>query len=102
MVKVHEASTIRKENRMNQETISIAEAKRTFSELLGKVAYGKKRIVITKRGKPMALLSPSDEADSTTFQCKGWVNESDPFFSAVDQIVQERAAHRPRVLKRKK
>jgi hypothetical protein len=50
----------------------------------------------------MALLSPSEEADSTTFQCKGWVNESDPFFSAVDQIVQERAAHRPRVLKRKK
>jgi len=93
---------VEKENRMNQETISIAEAKRTFSELLGKVAYGKKRIVITKRGKPMALLSPSDEADSTTFQCKGWVNESDPFFSAVDQIVQERAAHRPRVLKRKK
>jgi len=87
---------------MNQETISIAEAKKTFSELLGKVAYGKKRIVITKRGKPMALLSPSEEADPSTFQCKGWLNESDPFFSAIDRIVQGRAVHKPIVLKRKK
>jgi prevent-host-death family protein len=87
---------------MNQETISIAEAKKTFSELLGRVAYGKKRILITKRGKPMALLSPSEEADSTPFQCQGWADEDDPFFSAIDQIVQERAVHRPRVLKRKK
>jgi prevent-host-death family protein len=87
---------------MNHETISIAEAKKTFSELLGKVAYGKKRIIITKRGKPMALLSPAEEADLTTFQFKGWVDESDPFFSTIDQIVQERAVHGPRVLERKK
>jgi prevent-host-death family protein len=65
---MEEIMQVEKENRMNQETISIAEAKRTFSELLGKVAYGKKRILITKRGKPMALLSPSEEADSTTYR----------------------------------
>ena len=87
---------------MNQETISIAEAKKTFSELLGKVAYGKKRIIITKRGKPMALLSPAEETDSPIFEFKGWLNESDPFFSAIDRIVQERTNHNPRVLKRKK
>ena len=87
---------------MNQETISIAEAKKTFSDLLGKVAYGGKKIVITKRGKPMALLSPAEETDPSPFQFKGWLNESDPFFSAINQIVQERAVHRPRVLKRKK
>jgi prevent-host-death family protein len=87
---------------MNQETISIAEAKKTFSELLGKVAYGKKRIVITKRGKPMALLSPPEEIDSPIFEFKGWLKESDPFFSAIDRIVQERADHNPRVFKRKK
>ena len=52
------------ESRMNQETISIAEAKRTFSELLRKVAYE--------------------------------VNESDPFFSAVDQIVQNNSYVPPR------
>jgi prevent-host-death family protein len=87
---------------MNQETVSIAEAKKTFSELLGKVAYGKKRILITKRGKPMALLSPLEKNDSPIFESKGWLNESDPFFSSMDRIVQERAEHKPRVLKRKK
>ena len=87
---------------MNPETISIAEAKKTFSELLGKVAYGKKRIVITKRGKPMALLSPPEETDSPIFQFKGWLDQSDPFFSAMEQIVQQRAGHKPRVLKKKK
>jgi prevent-host-death family protein len=87
---------------MNEETISIAEAKKTFSELLGKVAYGKKRIVITKRGKPMALLSPAEKPDSPLFEFKGWLKASDPFFSAIDRIVQERSEHKPRVLKRKK
>lgn len=89
-------------NRVNPETISVAEAKKTFSELLGKVAYGKKRIVITKRGKPMALLSPPDETDSPIFQFKGWLDESDPFFPAIEQIVRRRADHKPRVLKRNK
>ena len=37
---------------MIQETISIAEAKRTFSELLGKVAYGKKGLLSPKGGNP--------------------------------------------------
>ncbi len=87
---------------MNQETISIAEAKKTFSELLGKVAYGKKRFVITKRGKPMALLSPPEKNDSPIFEFKGWLNGYDPFFSSIDRIVQERAEHKPRVLKRGK
>lgn len=87
---------------MEQETVSIAEAKKTFSELLGKVAYGKKRIIITKRGKPMALLSPPGEKDSPTFQVRGWLDENDPFFGTVDRIVQERGDHRPRVLKGKK
>ena len=86
---------------MIQETVSIAEAKKTFSELLGKVAYGKKRIIITKRGKPMALLSPPEEIDSPTFQAKGWLNETDPFFSVVDKIIQKRAKHKPRILREK-
>jgi len=34
---------------MSEESINIAEAKKHFSEILGQVAYGKKRILITKR-----------------------------------------------------
>ena len=89
-------------NSMHQETVSIAEAKKNFSELLGKVAYGKKKIMITKRGKPMALLSPPENSDSQVFEVKGWLEEDDPFFSNMAQIVQQRADHKPRVLKKKK
>ncbi len=70
---------------MNQETISIAEAKKTFSELLGKVAYGKKRIVITKRGKPMALLSPPEEADSPSSNSRvGSTNPTPSFRPSIE------------------
>jgi hypothetical protein len=35
---------------MINQTISVAEAKKNLSEILGKVAFGKKQILITKRG----------------------------------------------------
>jgi prevent-host-death family protein len=87
---------------MNPEHISIAEAKKSFSDLLGRVAYGHKKIVITKRGRPIALLSPVEEGEEKTFQFKGWLDEGDPFFETVDRIVQERVKHRPRRVKGKK
>jgi antitoxin (DNA-binding transcriptional repressor) of toxin-antitoxin stability system len=52
------------------------------------VAYGKKRIVITKRGKPMALLSPAEKIDSPVFEYKGWLDDDDPFFSNISKIVE--------------
>ncbi len=46
---------------MTPETLTVAEAKRRFSELLDRVADGE-RIVVTRRGKPTAaLVSPEDE-----------------------------------------
>ena len=81
---------------MNQETMSIAEAKKHFSDLVGKVAYGKKRFIITKRGKPMALLTPADEGDRALFPATGWLEENDPFFETMDRIVRERDKHKPR------
>jgi prevent-host-death family protein len=39
--------------------ISVAEAKRTFSELMAKVVYGGDEFIIMKRGKPMvAVIKP--------------------------------------------
>jgi prevent-host-death family protein len=87
---------------MKQEHVSVAEAKKSFSDLLGKVAYGHKKIVITKRGRPIALLSPVEEGEEKTFQFKGWLDEGDPFFETVDRILQERAELRPRMVKGKK
>jgi len=84
---------------MEEHTISVAEAKKHFSELLGKVAYAKEHIVITKRGKPMARLVPADEADLHLSNAKGWLGETDPFFKTLNSIVHDRKRHMPRVLK---
>jgi prevent-host-death family protein len=42
-------------------TLSVVEAKRRFSELLNRVVYGHERIVISRRGKPVAAVVSLDE-----------------------------------------
>jgi len=84
---------------MTEETVNVAEAKKHFSELLGRVAFGKKHILITKRGKPMARLVPADEPDTHLSKAKGWLESDDPFFDVIEQIIQDRSKHVPRVLK---
>ena len=83
---------------MSQQTISIADAKKHFSDLLGRVAYGKEQIIITKRGKPMARLVPTDVNDKHLAQAKGWLKEDDPFFETIGSIVQSRSKHTSRLL----
>ncbi len=39
---------------MTSMTCGVAEAKKHFSELLSRVAYGRERITIAKRGQPLA------------------------------------------------
>ncbi len=85
---------------MNEQTISVAEAKKHFSELLGKVAYGKEQILITKRGQPMARLVPADYSEKQLGDVKGWLDEKDPFFDTIDRIIENRKSHSSRILKR--
>ena len=82
---------------MSPQTISIADAKKHFSDLLGRVAYGKEQIIITKRGKPMARLVPTDVNDKHLAQAKGWLKEDDPFFKTIENIVQSRTRHTSRL-----
>ena len=83
---------------MPRKTISVAEAKKHLSELLGRVAYGREQIVITKRGKPMARLVPATEESKHLVEAKGWLNDEDDFFEIIDRIVEDRDKHVPRVL----
>jgi prevent-host-death family protein len=78
------------ETKMIDERINIAEAKKHFSELVGQVAYGGKHILITKRGRPIARLIPADEVDVHLGDAKGWLEDNDPFFDAIDRIVKNR------------
>ena len=89
---------------MSNREVSVAEAKKHFSELLGRVAYGRERIVISKRGKPMAVLIPANEAsaEGSLSRVEGWLEEDDPFFETIDQIVNERSTHLPRASKASK
>ena len=84
---------------MSEQQINIVEAKKHFSELLGKVAYGKEQVVITKRGKPMARLIPADYSERHLGDVKGWLDEDDSFFDIINHIVQDRKNHIPRVVK---
>jgi prevent-host-death family protein len=84
---------------MTEEKVDITKAKMHFSELLGQVAFGKKHILITKRGKPMARLVPADELDMHLCDARGWLENTDPFFDIIEQIILDRSKHVPRMLK---
>jgi prevent-host-death family protein len=77
--------------------VNVAQAKKSLSELLGRVAYGKEMITIVKRGRPMARLVPVPPEDSATLaDVKGWLEDDHPFFKNIDQIVAARHRRRPR------
>ncbi len=76
---------------MTEEKVDITKAKMHFSELLGQVAFGKKHILITKRGKPMARLVPADELDMHLCDARGWLENTDPFFDIIEQIILDRS-----------
>lgn len=83
---------------MDEETINVAEAKKRLSEILGRVAYGKHHILITKRGKPMARLVPVQENDRHLGNANGWLLDDDPFFDIIEGIIKERSKHISRIL----
>lgn len=82
---------------MSRQTVNVAEAKKHLSELLGRVAYGKEQIIITKRGKPMARLVPAEGETKHVVEAKGWLDEGDEFFETIDFIIRNRTTHVPRI-----
>lgn len=80
-------------------TASVAEAKARLSELIGEVTHAGQSVVITKRGRPVAKLVPVDAPlRPHPAQLKGWLDDDDPFFESLDNIIAERAEHKPRRL----
>jgi prevent-host-death family protein len=71
--------------------VSVADAKKSLSQLLGRVAYAQESITILKRGRPMARLVPvTDRRRSSLADVKGWLDPKDPFFAIMDQILTAR------------
>ena len=48
---------------MASESLSIATARKEFSELVNRVAYGKARQVLTRRGKAVAAVVPLEDLE---------------------------------------
>ena len=42
-------------------TVSAKAAREKFSELIGRIAYGKERVVLTRNGRQMAAMIPIEE-----------------------------------------
>ena len=82
--------------------LNVAEAKRQFSDLLGRVAYGGETVVITRRGRPMARLVPATAGDGRAPARSGFLDDDDPFFPIVEGIVAARSSHKPRVIAARK
>ena len=71
---------------MKKATVSVAEAKRDLSALLGRVAQGKETITITRHGKPMAVLGPPETSGGLA-SVRGWLDDNDPFFKDIQRVV---------------
>lgn len=85
--------------RRPKETVNVSDAKRHFSDLLGRVAYGGETILITRRGRPMAKLVPPSTPDTPRLRdLQGWLDDDDPFLETIERTVERRREHRPRVL----
>ncbi len=46
---------------MKSKTVGIADGKKFFSRLVDEVSRGKGRVLVTKRGKPVAVILPYEE-----------------------------------------
>ena len=89
---------------MKETTVSVAEAKKHLSDLLGRVAYAKESITISRRGKPMARLVPvRPEGEKPHLaHARGWLEEDDDFFATMRTIIGRRRKHVPRTLQRRR
>lgn len=76
------------------ESYSLAEARKHLSEFIGRVAFGGESIVITRHGRPMARLVPVGTVHPASLaEVWGWLENDDPFFEAVDEVVGSRGEH---------
>ena len=92
-------NTVEGENTMPPKSshVNVAQAKKSLSELIGRIAYGQETITILKRGRPVARLVPVNERTRRPLaEAKGWLHKKDRFFRIMDEILAARHARRPR------
>lgn len=85
--------------------INVAEAKRCFSEVMGRVVYGGDEYIITRRGKPMvAIVKPEylelsqskKQKEKGLIQIIGKFNDSQEFVEDLEKIYSLRGSLKDR------
>ncbi|OGH59119.1 MAG: hypothetical protein A3G34_02215 [Candidatus Lindowbacteria bacterium RIFCSPLOWO2_12_FULL_62_27] len=79
-------------------SISVAEAKKRLSALLGRVAYGREEFLITRRGRPVAKLIRAED-ERWPRDWKGWLASGHPFFRTMNSIVSGRRKDKTRAVR---
>lgn len=83
--------------------LSVVEAQLHLTDLVERVVQEGETILLIDGDKPVAKLIPAgqDEQAGHLANVQGWLEDDDPFFSAIDEIVEARQGHRPRVVTEK-
>ena len=81
--------------------LNLAEIKEGLDDLVDRVSETGETILFLQSGKPVAKLVPTGSEDESSHlaDIEGWLEDSDPFFAAIDEIVEARSQHRPRVIR---
>jgi len=87
------------------EVLSVADAKRRFSELIERIQRGE-RFVVARRGRPVLALVPADEAERTA-EPRGLLSlvgalggEGDEFYEIMMDVYRSRQKARSRPVPR--
>lgn len=82
--------------------LNLAEVKEGLDDLVDRVFETGEPILFLHSGKPVAKLVPagSEDEPSHLADVEGWLEDSDPFFAVIDEIVEARSQHSPRVIRR--
>lgn len=79
---------------------SIAEAQQHLSDLVERVTHEGEIFLLVEEGRPVAKLVPvgPEEQVGHLANVQGWLEDDDPFFSAIEEIVEARHRHIPRIV----
>lgn len=84
--------------------MGVAEVKRHFADVIGEVMHTKRRIIIERRGRPVAVLSPVEEEDKLAPSQRlaaliGFGGEEgDRFYEKMPDLLRELRRDMPREL----
>lgn len=86
---------------MTRKPIPLAEAKSHLSELVVRAAFGGEEFLITRRGRPAAVLAPARPARTggSLAEVRGWLDPDDPFFRVLREIRRASRRRGPRALR---